>query len=146
MPSSWQYVLYGMEFKTDLEHARSAWPQMDEARREFAMIRQVAGRALQDLPDHRALVEQLCREHAQRQQATRGEAVASGDCNVTGKPPSPVRAYQPAGVSPSGFCANQSTSSGILRSKPAGVLMHRKLHSVSPRFSKSCGVPPGIST
>jgi tryptophan halogenase len=78
MPSSWQYVLYGMEFKTDLEHARSAYPQMDEARREFAMIRQVAERALQDLPDHRALVEQLCRQHAQRNPARAGEAVAVG--------------------------------------------------------------------
>ncbi|THD08293.1 tryptophan halogenase family protein [Rhodanobacter lindaniclasticus] len=78
MPASWQYVLYGMEFKTDLEHARSAWPQMDEARREFAMIQQMAGRALQDLPDHRALVEQLCRQHAQRNPVRAGEPVAIG--------------------------------------------------------------------
>jgi len=48
---------------------------MEEARREFAMIHQVAGRALQDLPDHRALVEQLCREYAQRQRV--GEPVAA---------------------------------------------------------------------
>lgn len=66
MTASWQYVLYGMEFQTDLEPMRSAYPHMEAARREFAMIRQVAGRALDDLPDHRALVEQLCREHEQR--------------------------------------------------------------------------------
>jgi tryptophan halogenase len=45
---------------------RSAYPQMEAARREFAMIQQAASRALDDLPDHRALVEQLCREHGQR--------------------------------------------------------------------------------
>ncbi len=66
MPASWQYVLYGMEFSTDLEPMRSAYPQMEAAQREFAMIQQMAGHALNDLPDHRALVEQLCREHEQR--------------------------------------------------------------------------------
>jgi tryptophan 7-halogenase len=40
------------------------------------MIRQMAAHALDDLPDHRALVEQLCREHAQR--AGRTEAVGAG--------------------------------------------------------------------
>lgn len=60
MPASWQYVLYGMEFHTDLEPMRSAYPQMEAARREFAMIQQAATHALGDLPDHRALVEQLC--------------------------------------------------------------------------------------
>lgn len=66
MTASWQYVLYGMEFQTDLEYMRSAFPHMEAARREFAMIRQAAAQALDDLPDHRALVEQLCHEHAQR--------------------------------------------------------------------------------
>jgi tryptophan halogenase len=63
MPASWQYVLYGMEFRTDLEARRSAYPDTDAASREFAMIRQAAARALDDLPDHRGLVEQLCREY-----------------------------------------------------------------------------------
>jgi tryptophan 7-halogenase len=62
MVSSWQYILYGMEFQTDLEPTRSAYPHTDMARREFAMIRQAAAGALGDLPDHRALVEQLCGE------------------------------------------------------------------------------------
>jgi len=66
MPASWQYVLYGMEFKTDLAPMRSAYPHMAAAQREFAMIRQAATMALDDLPDHRALVEQMCREHAAR--------------------------------------------------------------------------------
>src|SRR5207253_921167 len=58
-PSSWQYVLYGMGYQTELGHARAAWPRMAEARAEFAAIAQVAGRALADLPDHRALVEAM---------------------------------------------------------------------------------------
>lgn len=59
-PSSWQYVLYGMEYATDLGAARAAYPRFEDARREFAMIRQVSQHALADLPPHRALVEQLC--------------------------------------------------------------------------------------
>jgi len=66
MTSSWQYVLYGMEFRTDLEPMRSAYPDMDVARKEFAVIRQAGSLALDDLPDHRAFVEQMCREHTQR--------------------------------------------------------------------------------
>ena len=69
MPASWQYVLYGMEFHTDLEPMRSAYPQMEAARREFAMIQQAATHALGDLPDHRALVEQLCADGRSRASA-----------------------------------------------------------------------------
>ena len=66
MPCSWQYILYGMEFKTDLEPMRSAYPHTAAARHEFAMIQQAAIRALDDLPDHRALVELMCDEYARR--------------------------------------------------------------------------------
>lgn len=59
-PSSWQYVLYGMGYATDLSHAQAAWPRGAEARQEFAMIAQVAQRALGDLPGHRELVETMC--------------------------------------------------------------------------------------
>lgn len=64
--SSWQYVLYGMEFTTDVSAMRSAYPRMDEARQEFRNIQLAASQALRDLPDHRALVEQLCAEHHAR--------------------------------------------------------------------------------
>jgi len=60
LPASWQFVLYGMEFQTDLTASRAAYPRMDEARQEFATLRDVAGRALADLPDHRALLEAIC--------------------------------------------------------------------------------------
>jgi len=59
-PSSWQYVLYGMEYATDMTATRAAYPRVDDARQEFATIRQVSQRALADLPPHRALVEHLC--------------------------------------------------------------------------------------
>jgi len=59
LPASWQYVLYGMEFKT----APGAWAapltRGEEARREFATIAQLGAHALRDLPPHRALIEQM---------------------------------------------------------------------------------------
>ena len=58
-PSSWQYVLYGMEYATDMTASRAAYPRFEDARQEFAMIRQVSQHALADLPTHRALVEHL---------------------------------------------------------------------------------------
>ncbi|MGV7210846.1 tryptophan halogenase family protein [Oxalobacteraceae bacterium A2-2] len=70
-PSSWQYVLYGMEFPTRLRANPAALPHVEEARREFQMIEQMSRRALADLPTHRALVEHFCRRHemAQRKSA-----------------------------------------------------------------------------
>jgi tryptophan halogenase len=59
-PSSWQYVLYGMEFKTMLNANSLAYPRFNDAKKEFAMIAQVAQHAMKDLPAHRALVEHMC--------------------------------------------------------------------------------------
>lgn len=59
-PSSWQYVLYGMEFPTELGAARAGWTEAAAARQEFATLSQVAQRALQDLPTHRELVDRFC--------------------------------------------------------------------------------------
>jgi tryptophan halogenase len=67
-----------MEFQTDLDAMRSAYPHMEAARQEFAMIQQAAARALDDLPDHRALVEQLCREHMQRTRPAVDMAASTG--------------------------------------------------------------------
>ena len=72
LPSSWQYVLYGMEFRTDLESMRASYPRMDEAQREFAAIQQVSAHAMKDLPKHRELVEQMCRAYLQRSGAAHG--------------------------------------------------------------------------
>ena len=75
-PSSWQYVLYGMGYPTNLAHARAAWPRAAEARQEFAMIAQVARRAVADLPDHRALVEAMCARGAHAGSNTPARSVA----------------------------------------------------------------------
>ena len=60
LPASWQYILYGMEFKTDLQPMHSAYAQLERARQEFATIGNVGAHAVTDLPDHRALVEEVC--------------------------------------------------------------------------------------
>jgi tryptophan halogenase len=60
LPASWQFILYGMEFRTDLSALRDAYPRVDAARKEFQMLRTMAVHAVNDLPDHRALVEDIC--------------------------------------------------------------------------------------
>jgi tryptophan halogenase len=61
-PSSWQYVLYGMEFATSLHASATMTSRMPEAQAEFRTIAMMAQRALADLPEHRALVEHFCRK------------------------------------------------------------------------------------
>ena len=56
---NYQYILYGMGFKTDLSSGRDDFPQVDEAEKLFAKIRRFSERALVDLPSHRALVQQI---------------------------------------------------------------------------------------
>ena len=60
-PSSWQYVLYGMEFKTNLSANSLTYPRHNEAKKEFATIAQMSQHAIKGLPSHRALVEHMCR-------------------------------------------------------------------------------------
>jgi tryptophan halogenase len=64
--SSWQYVLYGMEFATRAHASATDPARHAAARREFAAIAHMAGRARQDLPSHRALVAHLCARAAGR--------------------------------------------------------------------------------
>jgi len=59
-PCSWQYVLYGMEFRTELKANKGTFPRFEEARQEFQMIEKMSHHALADLPSHRALVEHFC--------------------------------------------------------------------------------------
>ena len=63
-PSSWQYVLYGMEYATRLHPSALDPARRAAARQEFATIAQVARKALADLPPHRALVEHFCNKAA----------------------------------------------------------------------------------
>jgi tryptophan halogenase len=58
---NYQYVLYGMGFKTDLSANLSAYPHLEAARREFARLKNAAGRATAAMPDHRGLLDEIYR-------------------------------------------------------------------------------------
>ncbi|WP_426107048.1 tryptophan halogenase family protein [Massilia sp. TSP1-1-2] len=64
--TSWQYILYGMEFETALHAGATDPARHDEARAEFAAIAQMAARAEADLPSHRSLVAHFCARAAGR--------------------------------------------------------------------------------
>ena len=56
---NYQYILYGMEFQTDLSAGRSDFPNVAAAQRLFDRIRVLSEKATRDLPSHRALVTEL---------------------------------------------------------------------------------------
>jgi flavin-dependent dehydrogenase len=56
---NYQYILYGMGFRTDLAAGRDDFPQVEEANRLFAKIQRFGDRALADLPSHRSLIQQI---------------------------------------------------------------------------------------
>ena len=58
---NWQYVLYGMGFKTDLGDRYGALKFFDDARAEFADIQRQSAYALKIMPRHRDLIEQVRR-------------------------------------------------------------------------------------
>ena len=58
---SYQCVLYGMGFRTDLEAARAAYPMTEAAEQVFAQIKSLGEKAVTDLPSHRNLIEQVYR-------------------------------------------------------------------------------------
>lgn len=55
--SSWQYVLYGMGWKTDLSAKRGAYRYYDDARTAFAEVRRQADFAVRNLPSNRQLLD-----------------------------------------------------------------------------------------
>lgn len=57
--ASWQFVLYGMGFQTDIGAKAGVLTYHDEAKRRFADIRAESSRAVTMLPDHRALIDQV---------------------------------------------------------------------------------------
>ncbi|MET3667689.1 tryptophan halogenase family protein [Caulobacter sp. 1776] len=58
---NYQYILYGMGFKTDLTDGAGEFPDVASAAKLFAKIRGFADRATQDLPSHRDLIAQINR-------------------------------------------------------------------------------------
>ena len=56
---NYQYILYGMEFQTDLSAGRSDFPNVAAAEKLFDRIRLFGEKAAHDLPSHRELVNEL---------------------------------------------------------------------------------------
>ena len=56
---NYQYILYGMEYRTDLTPVRDEFPVIAEAERIFARIRSFGDQAAHELPSHRALIDQI---------------------------------------------------------------------------------------
>jgi hypothetical protein len=56
---NYQYILYGMEFQTDLSAGRSDFPNVAAAEKLFDRIRLFGEKAAHDLPSHRQLVTEL---------------------------------------------------------------------------------------
>lgn len=56
---SYQYILYGMNFATDFEAARSSHAHVKQADNLFKLIKHLGLQAASDLPDHRALIDDI---------------------------------------------------------------------------------------
>jgi tryptophan 7-halogenase len=56
---NYQYILYGMDFRTDLSAGREDFPNVGAAEKLFQRIRTFGERATADLPTHRSLIEQI---------------------------------------------------------------------------------------
>ena len=59
--ANYQFVLYGMDFKTDLTGSRASYPRAAQAREEFAQVARASTRAVAALPPHRDLLQQVYR-------------------------------------------------------------------------------------
>ena len=57
--NSWQYILYGMGFKTDISARADALRFYDDARREFHSIQQQSRNAMTAVPAHRQLINEV---------------------------------------------------------------------------------------
>jgi len=56
---NYQYILYGMDYRTKLLEGSADLPNVGEAQRQFARIKAFSDHAARDLPAHRILVEQF---------------------------------------------------------------------------------------
>lgn len=57
--NSWQYILYGMGFRTDVQARAGALRFYEDARKEFESIRQQSQNAMTAVPSHRDLVNEV---------------------------------------------------------------------------------------
>ncbi|AQR74512.1 tryptophan halogenase family protein [Sphingomonas sp. LM7] len=56
---NYQYILYGMEYPTDLSGGRGDFPNVEAAEKLFDRIRGFSERATADLPEHRSLIAHI---------------------------------------------------------------------------------------
>lgn len=56
---SYQYVLYGLDYATDIESQRPSFPNVAAADRVFERVRNFGAYAARDLPSNRELIEQV---------------------------------------------------------------------------------------
>jgi tryptophan halogenase len=73
---SWQFILYGMGFKTDLSAKAGVLHFRDRARQQFQDIRRQGGVAMTVLPTHRDLITQVCK-YGFQPEVTQGVQVAT---------------------------------------------------------------------
>jgi len=74
---NYQYILYGMGFRTDLEPNAAAYPHAELAKREFQHVQMASQRAVSAMPDHRALLNEVY-ANGFRSRAPEGQELASG--------------------------------------------------------------------
>ena len=54
---SYQYILFGMDFRPDMSVQRYAYPHPERAQAEFQRINQASINAVGALPDHRKFLD-----------------------------------------------------------------------------------------
>jgi tryptophan halogenase len=57
--ANYQFILYGMQFRTDLSASTTSFPLAAQARQEFMRVRHAAQRAVEALPVHRQLLQRV---------------------------------------------------------------------------------------
>jgi tryptophan 7-halogenase len=79
---SYQYILFGLGFRPDMEGNESAYPFGEEARREFARVQAASQQALKALPDHRALLDEIYANGFRPKAARGGPTIAAREDTV----------------------------------------------------------------
>lgn len=74
---SYQYILYGMGFQSNLAGNESAYPSVAEAEREFRRVQAASHKAVAALPSHRALLDAIYKHGFQRRQGAQSGPLQS---------------------------------------------------------------------
>jgi tryptophan 7-halogenase len=74
---SYQYILFGMGFRSDMRGNESAYPFTAEAEKEFRRVQAASQQALKALPDHRALLDQVYKHGFRPKNVNAGPTIAA---------------------------------------------------------------------